>query len=65
LSDTQRNYWKSAKIHPIAQRFGHEDLVKTKLSNNNVKRARINLSIPFKNLKIAPLEIEILLSELS
>jgi hypothetical protein len=47
LCDTQRNYWKSAKIHPIAWRFGHEGLVKTKLSKNNIKKARIKLSIPF------------------
>ncbi len=47
LWDTQRNYWKSAKIHPIARRFGHEGFVETKLSNNNVKRAWIKLSIPF------------------
>jgi hypothetical protein len=52
---------KSAKIHPITRRFGHEDLVKTKLSNNNVKRARIKLSITFLNFKIAPLEINILI----
>jgi hypothetical protein len=38
---------------------------KQKLSNNNVKIARIKLSIPFENFKIAPLEIEILLPELS
>ncbi len=65
LCDTQRNYQKSAKIDPIALRFGHEGLVKTKkLSYNNVKRARIKLSIPFENFKIAP-QIEILLPELS
>jgi hypothetical protein len=45
--DTQRNFWKSAKIHPIAQRFGHEGLVKAKLSKYIVKRAWIKLSIPF------------------
>jgi hypothetical protein len=38
---------------------------KQKMSNNNVKRARIKLSIPFENFQIAPLEIEILLPELS
>jgi hypothetical protein len=65
LCDTQINYWKSAKIHPIAGRFGHGDLVKTKLYNHNVKRIKIKLSIPFQNFKIAPLEIEILLPELS
>jgi hypothetical protein len=47
LCDTQRNFWKSAKIHPIAQRFGHEGLVKTKLSKYIVKRAWIKLSKPF------------------
>jgi hypothetical protein len=31
LCDTQRNYWKSAKIDPIAWRFGHEGFVKTKI----------------------------------
>jgi hypothetical protein len=47
LCDTQINFWKSAKIHPIAQRFGHEGLVKTKLSKYIVKRAWIKLSKPF------------------
>ncbi len=65
LCDTQRNFWKSAKIHPIVQRFGHEGLVKTKLSKYIVKRVWIKLSKPFENFKIAPLEIEILLPELS
>jgi hypothetical protein len=65
LCDTQRNFWKTAKIHLIARRFGHEGLVKTKLSKYIVKRAWIKLSKPSKNFKIAPLEIEILLHELS
>jgi hypothetical protein len=47
LCDTQINFWKSAKIHPIAQRFGHEGLVKTKLSKYIVKRAWMKLSKPF------------------
>jgi hypothetical protein len=49
---TQRNFWKSAKIHPIARRFGHEGLVKTKLSNYIVKRAWIKLYNVFKILKL-------------
>jgi hypothetical protein len=47
LCYTQRNFWKYAKIHPIARRFGHEGLVKTKLSKYIVKRAWIKLSKPF------------------
>jgi hypothetical protein len=47
LCDTQRIFWKSAKIHPITRRFGHEGLVKAKLSKYIVKRAWIKLSIPF------------------
>ncbi len=38
---------------------------KQKLSNNNIKRERIKLSISFENFKIALLEVEILLPELS
>jgi hypothetical protein len=62
---TQRSFWKFAKIHLIAWRFGHEGLVKAKLSQYIVKRAWIKLSIPFYNFKITPLEIEILFPELS
>ncbi len=65
LCDAQRNFWKSAKIHPIARHFGHEGLVKAKLSKYTVKRAWIKLSIPFLNFKITRLEIEVLLPELS
>jgi hypothetical protein len=66
LCDNQRNFWKSTKIHPIARRFGHEGLVKAKLSKYIVNRERIKLSIPSLNVKINPLlEIEILLPELS
>ncbi len=61
LCDTQRNVWKSAKIYPITRRFGHQGLVKTKLSQYIVKRAWIKLSISFLSFKIAPLEIKILL----
>ncbi len=37
LCDTQRNFRKAAKIHSIAWHFGHEGLVKTKLSNYILK----------------------------
>jgi hypothetical protein len=47
LCDTQRNFWKSAKIHLIAQRFGHKGLVKTKLSKYIVKSVWIMLSKAF------------------
>jgi hypothetical protein len=45
--DTQKKFWKSAKIHSITQHLRHEDLVKTKLFNYIVKRAWIKLSIRF------------------
>ncbi len=49
LCDTQINFWKSVKIHLIAQHFGHEGLVMKKMFNYIVEGAWIKLSIPFYN----------------
>ncbi len=47
----QRNV-KIAEVHSITSRFGHEDLVKTKIFILNlIKRARAKLSITIKKLK--------------
>jgi hypothetical protein len=41
---------KIAKVHSITSRFGHEDLVKTKMFILNlIKRARAKLSFTIKN----------------
>jgi hypothetical protein len=43
---------KIAEVHSITSRFGHEDLVKTKMFILNlIKRARTKLSFTIKKLK--------------
>jgi hypothetical protein len=63
--DTQRNFWKSAKIPPSAQHFGHEGLVKTKLSNYIYCKKSMDKAFFTFLFNIAPLEIKILLPELN
>jgi hypothetical protein len=47
LCVTHREIWKSAKLHSIAQCFGHKGLVKTKFSDYFEKRAWAKFSTPF------------------
>jgi hypothetical protein len=55
---TEKNV-KTAEVHSIISRFGHEDLVVTKLCKKFMKRARTKLPITTENFKIYQLEEEL------
>jgi hypothetical protein len=52
---TEKNA-KIAKVHSIASRFGHEDLIITKLFVKVCEKSKGKLSIAIKNFKISQLQ---------